>query len=83
MTDPSTNRGACSPLWALTVAREFCIITVPVSGSRFSLDRRGLNRVMIAKIPLVLAPQPEEGYTVTSPLFPVHHMAAIAATASD
>ena len=29
-----------------------------------------LNRVMKAKIPLVLEPQPEGGYTVTSPLLP-------------
>ena len=29
-----------------------------------------MNRVMKAKIPLVLEPQPEGGYTVTSPLLP-------------
>lgn len=47
----------------------------PAAGERLAVSKgrecgERLNRVMKAKIPLVLDPQPEGGYTVTSPLLP-------------
>ena len=79
----STNKADCSPLQALTIAPDFCIITVsppahhdlkspqsynPSLRIAPCVRWREPNRVMKAKIPLALEPQPEGGYTVTSPL---------------